>query len=309
MLLVFTVLIFLFLEASAFLPQHYEGLSAGEKQDILWEQISRDPYSNDDLPKSNPNIFSRLNLLFAPFLKKSFTHTSDEIPGTRQKLIHTYGSVAKIDFRVTSNSSFTGIFQSGGIGFARLSLANQDSSSFIPGMALKILLDGQPSVNFHVMNSLEGQGTNKNFFERRFRNIIPDPTSVSLRILAKSFALANWLLPGGAENRPESETNMPVYEHAAVDSSGIPVSKVYAPYVAVFTPNPEIAWSPDTTDDLRVNLARIPRGTVLYTVAVQRGLRTEEEVIGEIVTGSPFVASRYGDEILFFQHSRKRWRP
>ena len=44
----------------------------------------------------------------------------------------------------------TGIFQSGGIGLARLSLARYGVASFTPGMAVKVFVKDQPSLNFHV---------------------------------------------------------------------------------------------------------------------------------------------------------------
>ncbi|XP_055353809.1 uncharacterized protein LOC129599543 isoform X2 [Paramacrobiotus metropolitanus] len=296
--------------AKGLLSSNYDRLPAEDKQDQLWQKIARDPYRENELPTANPSFFSLLNLFFPPFLKKSFTHDGDEMPNTRQKLIHTYGSVAKMEFRTNPNitTSFTGLLRSGAIGFVRLSLARQSEDTFIPGMGVKFLIDGKPSLNMHVMNSLEGQGGNKNFFERTFRNIIPAPSSMKLKLLSKAFAVAIWFLPGGRDDRPESETNLPLYEHAAVDNEGRAVSPVVAPYEISFTPNPELAWSPDTTEDLRVNLGKIPVGSVLYTVTAKRGLRMEAETIGEIISTSRFVASRYGDEILFFQHARHRWQ-
>lgn len=47
----------------------------------------------------------------------------------------------------------TGIFQNGGIGLARLSLARQHIPSFTPGMAVKVFVDKHPSLNFHVGSS------------------------------------------------------------------------------------------------------------------------------------------------------------
>ena len=87
------------------------------------------------------------------------------------------------------------------------------------------------------------------------------------------------------------------------------LQKVFAPYKVTFTPNGEISWNPNTKNDFRVDLDRIPEreGTVLYTVSARRTRTSGDEPLGELVLRSKFVASQYGDETLFFQHASKRW--
>ncbi|OWA54101.1 hypothetical protein BV898_18518 [Hypsibius exemplaris] len=176
-------------------------------------------------------------------------------------------------------------------------------------MGLKILIDGQQSQNLQVMWSVDGQGTNKNFFHHTFSNVIPPAQSFALKILSKAFDGAIWLLPGNTQDRPESNHNLPLYEQASVTSDGQRVQNVRAPYQVNFIPNPAAGWDPANSRDLRVNLNAIPQGTVLYTVTAKRMSTTsEEQVIGQLVTTSPFVASEYEDGKLFFQHAAKRWR-
>jgi hypothetical protein len=306
----FQIILFVGLLGTCFgiLPPNYEHLSANEKLDILWRQISQEPYSDNSLPTTKPATIA--SLFLPPYLEKSFTVTSDEMPVGRTKLIHTYGSVAKVELRITNNSSrFTGIFKSGGVGLARLSLGVSDDTKFFPGLALKILVDQKPSRNFHAIRAQGSQGSDRNFFAGTLTNILDEPTSFSEMILGKAFALTLWLLPGGNEDRPESNLNLPLYEQAAVDCHGEIPTSVYAPYVIKFLPNPSLAWSPNTNNDFRVNLKGVPTGSLLYTVSVGRDLLSNEQVIGELVTTSPLVASKYGDENLFFQHAHKRWRP
>ena len=116
------------------LPSNYQDLSADDKQRLLWKNVISNPYSLSNLPTDQPSVLT-LSKLFNPIYDRpSFVTESDEIPYPgREKFIHTYGSVAEVELRITQNSSFTGIFRSGGIGLARLSLARQNDANFIPG--------------------------------------------------------------------------------------------------------------------------------------------------------------------------------
>lgn len=131
-----------------------------------------------------------------------------------------FAAVAPARLNINSNSTFTGIFKAGSSSPAiiRLSVAKQDPDHFLPGLALKVLIDGKASQNIIAMFSLDGQGKDKNFFANTFWNIIDDPTGFAEKLLAKAFRLALQLLPGGEESRPKSETNLPLVEHASVDN-------------------------------------------------------------------------------------------
>ena len=59
--------------------------------------------------------------------------------------------------------------------------------------------------------------------------------------------------------------------------------------------------------DMRVALAEaIPAGTVLYKVSLRELSDSAAEEIGTLVTEGPMVASKFGDESLFFKHMRLR---
>ena len=97
--------------ANAGLPVDYMKLTSAEKRDLLWSKVSKAEYSSEELPTENPGFFESLALLKAKWLEPSFTHESDEMPVGRKKLIHTYGSVAKVRLEITkenSGSSVTG---------------------------------------------------------------------------------------------------------------------------------------------------------------------------------------------------------
>lgn len=156
-------------QSASTLPPNYEALGGGEKEEILWSQIQRSEYSLDELPTRNWNPITSLNLLRPSFNAKSFTWDHDEImKGRPPRLIHTYGSVAKVELQISQDSPYTGCFAPGyqHIGLARFSLARQDYSNYIPGFALKFLNDGHTSSNIIAMYSVDGQGSNTNFFEK-----------------------------------------------------------------------------------------------------------------------------------------------
>ena len=58
--------------------------------------------------------------------------------------------------------------------------------------------------------------------------------------------------------------------------------------------------------DCRAALRIIPTGTVLWQILAKESDAAPEQLIGRIVSESPFLPSKYGDEKLFFQHQRHR---
>ena len=56
--------------------------------------------------------------------------------------------------------------------------------------------------------------------------------------------------------------------------------------------------------DFREELSRIPEGAVLYEVWACSAEGAEPRHLGRLKTTSRFVASRWGDEGLFFRHQR-----
>lgn len=159
----------------------YQLLSAREKQDVLWRNISANPYSN--LPSLDGESGATLRAIFFSGIKHSFTSASDEMASNRTKIIHKWGSAVKIRLETDPTSPYSGIFKTGAVGIARMSLALPfaHDGNFVPGLALKFLVDGQPSKNLTVMERFEGQGTNTNYFKSVFTNILPDPEDLTTK--------------------------------------------------------------------------------------------------------------------------------
>lgn len=247
-----------------------------------------------------------LNVMVPTYLTKAFTHVSDEMITGRKKLIHPYGAAAKANFIIHDNSPYTGIFRPGQRpAVIRPSLAAVNEKNFIPGTAVKVLLDGRPSANMFALYSLDGQGENFNYFANTFTTTIPDPSSFALSVLSKAFALALYALPGGASERPDNEGNSPVYEYAQINEHA---AAVYAPYKISYIPNPALGWDPADKTDFRIKLAELPVGTKLWDIAAHRTKDSEAVLIGEVVLQSQLVASPYQDETLYFQHPSRRWK-
>ena len=280
--------------ASASLPNNYESLTGEEKLEILWEKVDSSQW--DSLPALNnqgwSSILKNISALFT--LKKSFDHTSDEIPKDRPKFIHTYGSIVQISLIPDPASPFSGIYEKGAKGLARLSLAaSPEAIDYTPGMAIKIPIDNSPSVNLHVMNSLNGQGDNWNFFAKNFSNKIDPAEGFVLKILEKVF-----------ERARNPANDLPVDHLAKTYQDGSAVNTVKAPKQLIFKPTQTASKliSPFSRVDFREELNAIPTGTELYEVYGVLG--GQEIKIGKLVTDSEMVSSRYADKTLFFQHKR-----
>lgn len=282
------------LNTYAQLPVNYQGLSASEKQDIIWAEINKS-HNEEPLPSltgtSFKEVLAKLKGLFN--LRPTFDYSSDELPEGRVKIIHANGSVGKVAFIPTANHPFTGIYQSGAIGVARLSLATPPSDdNYIPGMAIKLLVSQHASLNLQVMNLLEGQQGNWNYFAKEFSNQIPHPTSWTLKAIEKVF-----------EWTRDPANNLPLWHLAAWTSEGrfdgIPVF----PERLYFKPT---AWvkeiiAEQSREDFRVSFLNVPEGALYEIYGEYQG---SEYHIGTLMLESTLLASNYGDKNLFFQHHR-----
>ena len=283
--------------ALADLPENYQSLTAIEKQTYLWDQritpsqwYSFPPIGGGNWASLVKGLYSLVNLRLKMRLQQSFTHAADEIPKGNIKFIHPSGSVAKIKFVATKDSPYVGIYR-GGIGLARLSLALDPklAGSYTPGMALKFFIDGYPSVNIQVMNSLNGQGENHNFFAKTFSNIIPEPEGITLNFLKLAFQLA-----------VKNPLHLSVDHLSYRRTDGSQEKETLSPYQLFFIPIQTNIIAENSTLDFRKSLADIPIGTHLYRVESSQGRAVIH--IGDLYTTSEFIASEYGDCQLFFQH-------
>ncbi|KTC91112.1 hypothetical protein OQJ18_14340 [Fluoribacter dumoffii] len=285
---------FISLSSYADLPCYYQELTAREKLDLLWNEITLS-HAEDPLPPLAGDSFSevleKLKGLFR--LNPTFDTASDEMPEGRVKIIHANGSVGKIALVPAPDHPFTGIYQTGAVGLARLSLATPPSDdNYIPGLAIKFLISNHPSLNLQVMNLLEGQKGNWNYFAKDFSNQIPHPTSWTLKAIEKIF-----------EWTRDPANNLPLWHLASWTGegkfNGIPIfpERIYfRPTSLVKDLIPENA-----REDFRVSFSGVPMGAIYEVYGEYQGT---EYHVGTLMLESPLLASNYGDKKLFFQHQR-----
>jgi hypothetical protein len=285
--------------AHAELPTNYINLSSLEKQNILYSNSARYPYTKSEMDQQeDPGALEKLKLFSTTYLKDVFLNDNDEFEFPKTKLIHTYGSVAKIEFKITNPLKYTGLFQSGAKGIIRLSLV-QLEGSFTPGMAIKLLVDGQKSQSIFAMHSLDGQGENRNFFEHLFTSKIPKPISEIIQVLASRFKETLIEL-----DAPQKEpTYQPVSELSRITKTGSEVNQPHEPFSLVFEPTSEVQMSSDVTEfRFELTSKRYSKGQVLYNVYAKEFENSSPELIGKVTLESSFVSSEYADTELFFQH-------
>jgi hypothetical protein len=126
-------------------------------------------------------------------MEPTFETKGDVLPngilGTREKYIHSVGSVGKVRLEV-KNPQFSGIFKGADYGIIRLSSALDPKDYLAPGMGLKFLRTGMDSANLVAMWSVNGQPGNWNFFANKFTTIIGGAEGIATEALAAKFATA-----------------------------------------------------------------------------------------------------------------------
>lgn len=234
-------------------------------------------------------------------LADAFLLERDDRDGYRQnevKPIHAEGISGIVRWNPRDDCRYSGIFRTGGVGVARFSTAIPYSrgGKFVPGLALKIFVDDRPSVNFHAMHSLDGQGDDPFFFRNSLGTSVERPTGFLTRLLARAFRSSLGRVPG---NRPVDELTIPLVEAAACTTRGGDGDTVVAPKSITFVPSvrQEPGWDP--REDFRDSLQRfVGPGTKLYDVVDDEGVP-----IGDLQLLEPLVASAHGDN-MFFRHQR-----
>lgn len=278
------------------LPEDYQNMSAMEKQSQQWDLISKSAY--DKLPVKGVSFGDVLKLFQVNYLKTSISHTSDEMPQSRRRIIHTYGSCAMVTFVPAEETPYTGLFNSTVPGIIRASVVTYDVNNLMPGIALKFYIDGHASLNVVALHSIDGQGKDYNFFANPFSNIIPPSKSAFMRSVLNFFTKAAKLFTADGSAMKVSLSPL-----GKVDVSGAVVDSPASPERVYFYPSEFVMQDSSDNRDFRIKLGELSEGVKLFDVFAE----TESGLllIGKVNLESKFTASVYGDNRIFFQHHVK----
>jgi hypothetical protein len=278
------------------LPSDYEKRSAREKSDLLWANVNADPHPDAKLPTRDPSVIARLKLFSVEFNKGSFA-PGDELPPDRPKLVHTYGSCARVSLHITEKHPFTGMLEKGGDALVRFSDA-KGGGNFLPSLAFKFFVDGRLSTNVLVLPSDYREKGDKRCFSSTYCNASPPAKELDTKLVQRSFQKAAKAL--GASRL--YAVYLPLHDFASIRADGTKPESPVVPDRIEFVPTDAVKKACPDRPDFRQSLAAIPSGTVLFKVFAALKIDAPVQAIGEVRLDSPWVASAYGDQRLFFQH-------
>lgn len=282
---------------SSSLPPQYDSLSAADKLAALWSCVTSDPHPDTALPLDVPGTLPRLRLFSTSYDKGSFEHESDVIAEGRKKLLHTYGTCACVTWEPTAAHPYTGIFATGGKALLRFSDA-AGGPRFTPAMAFKFLVDGGPSLNFFALPYEIRRSRDRDPLTGVFANASVSPRTFDAKLLAGAFQRAANSLGG----KRLYATYLPLHHMAGrgIDGKAVPSPEV--PDRVEVRPTEAARQAAEASDDFRTRLASVPEGTVLLDLAIAPKIDAPSVPYGIVRLDTRFVASRWGDERLFFQH-------
>jgi len=278
----------------------YQSMPAVNKMRKLWDHIKlkQTPYGWYNAINTAGIFFENMNV--------TFDTQSDIFLGGRKKLIHSVGTVVKAKFIAEHSSPYTGVFKGCPEVLLRLSAATKPDNSkttaqgaynnFKPGGGIKFLRNGVASANLVFMKSLRGQDS-WNFFKYEFTNHVTTPSDSNFveKKLVKKFETAS-----------KYTGQIGLKDIAEYDHTGKKESTVKYPYKLIFKPTSTVSsLNPDHfTRDFTEQLKAIPSNVHMYDVYALDSPDAKKVKIGRIETVGKSITSEFGDQYLFFRHSR-----
>ncbi len=286
-------------------PDGYVSWTAEQKAQWIWHTLiattAHSPTSLPplELPFMTAPLTEAAIVVRRKELDKALTRSSDLMEPGRPKLIHARGAVSMIDLAIEPDSPYTGLLasdpQRGVPGLVRLSLVARvkGKAAYTPALALKLLIDGQPSADVLAMNHTVGQGRDFNLFANTMTNDLTDAHS--------ELRLAQRVMSFFFHRVSRQPRRMVTHHLASRGSDGARVSAPSAPERLVFRPTQvaKSAFADQAGVDFRLVLAELAIGTTLYEVDAV--VDSVHHRLGSITTTTPFVSSDGGDR-LFFRH-------
>jgi hypothetical protein len=280
---------------SAYLPHDFESRDAEEKLTILWQKVIASRYPVLPDLRRPAGVLPAIRLVGGLLRhgRRTFSARTDVLE-PRTKLSHPFGVVAAAEFRADPGTRAGGVLDGAPI-LVRLSISGDpEQGGFSPAMTVKFLITGFPSVNLHLTTSIDGQEGDRDFFRDPLTNILPPPSSPAGRLSRPLLARII---------RQEDPFRMDVDHLAFRDRSGAISYHSKPPYQVIF--RPRLTIPPQTADDFREALTKIPASSELYEAWVRYAGDGPQIRAGAVVTSSEFVASEFGDRVLHFHHRRR----
>jgi len=240
----------------------------------------------------------------------SFDTEADDMPlqfagfQRRPKLIHSVGAIAPAVW-IPLENNYTGVFGGCKNILIRFSCATAPSTGpkgFTPGISVKCLRDGTTAANIFAMYSLEGQDS-WNFFAHDLTNNVPDlsnSASFILHEIRRLFSAASeWPVMLGLSN------------WAAYDEQGNLVVEPKFPFRLIFHPVTAIHKAfpdtPSSTPFEELIADTLQPGPLYYVYAQDQPDDTQDKYIqiGSIELTAKPTTSTFGDNFMFYQHTRK----
>jgi hypothetical protein len=198
---------------------------------------------------------------------------------------------------VLRDSPYTGVAGSGGAGLMRASDA-VGGGTFAPSLAIKFLVDGRPSLNYLALPSAYRDPGDSDFFTSIYSNSAPPPKKIDNKLIVGAFERTAKALGGTRVYG----IYLPLHHLAQRELDGRAVADAKVPDRIELHPTAAARAAASSGKDWRVVLAGLPTGLTLFEVRASPKIDVEATLVGELRLESSFVASRYGDERLFFQH-------
>lgn len=286
-------------------PGGYQSWTAEQKSQWLWNTLIGATQHRPTrlpplvLPFQTSTAKAARIVLDRGELDKALSRQSDVMEPGRPKIIHAHGSVAQVRVDILDDSPFTGLLApgptGGAIGLLRMSLVARvvGGAAYTPALALKLLIDGQPSADVLAMNHTVGQGRDFNLFSNEMTNDL----STSHNELRTAQRVMSFLF-----HRISHQPRRMVSDHlGSTLPDGTIVEDPVSPDRLIFAPTApaRLVFQGRPAEDFRLVLSDLQPGTPLF--AVDAVVDSERRPIGTVTMTSPFRSSDGGDR-LFFRH-------
>lgn len=291
-------------------PAGYVSWPAADKADWLWQRIEESIYSPTDRPPLAPpplgQLGRALGVVRRSGLRVTLERSDDLMPSGRPKVIHRQGAVAMASFVIDDHSAYSGILapaDESAVGVVRMSLATPPGPTrgIVPGLAMKILVSGEPSLDLLAMQHTNGQGHDVDLFSNTMTHDLFD----THKYLRRGQRLMGILF--ARVSKQPRRLSIDHFVRWQADGTEVPSEARHRPHRLIFVPSREVRNHFDrypAGTDFRTVLSDIKPHTTLYSIEAEErnaSSASSTQVIGRIIAATGFVSAEVGDN-LFFRH-------